>query len=142
VTVLPAEGDKILDEYTTNATGFVDPATGSTPGWGVSFVNGISGDLAKSLIEQIPPGSSQEVNVAVSVFGDTLGGDEVESATMTFPVFVCNECLVDCSTANPLGMGGPDCQSFPEGDFELGCFPGQDQPVPCQLAREPGEVCD
>jgi len=137
VNVLSADGATTYASFSTNAGGFVDPASGTDPGWGVSFVNAVSTPLAEDLRNELAAGESRELNVSVYVYGDTLGGDEVESSTLTFPLFVCNGCLVDCSTADDFG----DCSEFPPEGLELGCFPGQDEPVPCQLLREPEDFC-
>lgn len=125
VTVLAVAGNTVLDSFTTNASGFVHPSSGENPGYGVSLVNAIPQRLNLALAA----GETRELNIAVNVFGDTLGGDEVESSTFTFPVFACNGCLLDCSTANP---ADGTCDFSAEADLDVGCFPGQDGPVPCQ----------
>ncbi len=137
VTVLEAGADeRELFAFTTNASGFVDPASGSDPGWGLSIVHAIPSDLEAQL--GLGLGEAIELNVAVSVFGDTLGGDEVESSTITFPIFVCRGCLVDCSTA---GFDG-SCRTVPEGgELDVYCNPGQDAPTPCQYSGDADAIC-
>ena len=138
VEVLSADGSETLASFSTNAGGFVDPASGENPGWGVTFVNAVSSDLAERLDGELAPLASRELNVSVYVYGDTLGGDEVESSTLTYPLFVCKGCLVDCSTGNvTTGM----CDTYPEGGLEVGCFPGQDGLTPCQLLTDPSQFC-
>ena len=137
VTVLEAGSNEELDSFTTNASGFVDPASGSNPGWGLSIVHAIPSRLEERLALQL--NESIELNIAVSVFGDTLGGDEVESSTITFPVFACRGCLVDCSTA---GFDGT-CSTVPEStDLEVHCYPGQDAPTPCQYSDDAAAICE
>lgn len=129
VSVNTATG-QTLAEYTTNATGFADPARGDTPGWGVSVVAITpAGLLTRSGVANNE--SWSELNIAVSIFGDTLGGDEIESNTLTFPVFVCDGCLLDCSTVRE----GTD-QCLITQDVPNSCFPGQDEPTPCQYSRD------
>lgn len=137
VNVLSADGSATRASFSTNAGGFVDPAAGSDPGWGISFVNAVSTSLAAELRDSLEPYTSEELNISVYVYGDTLGGDEVESSTLTFPLYVCNGCLVDCSTADDFG----DCTEFPPEGLDLSCFPGQDAPVPCQLLSDPDQFC-
>lgn len=137
VNVLSADGTASLASFSTNAGGFVDPASGTDPGWGVSFVNVVSSELARSLQDSLAANASQELNISVYVYGDTLGGDEIESSTLTFPLYVCNGCLVDCSTASDFD----DCTQFPPDGLELSCFPGQDAPIPCQLLEDPDQFC-
>jgi hypothetical protein len=129
VSVNTADG-QVLTEYTTNATGFADPARGENPGWGWSSVALTpSGFLSRGNLAG--NGNLSELNIAVSVFGDTLGGDEVESNTFTFPIFVCDGCLLDCSTATGTG----DVCNLAE-DVSNTCSPGQDEPTPCQFSRD------
>ena len=130
VSVRTADGT-VLSEYTTNATGFADPARGENPGWGATVVALTPSGLLD--------GSIEEINVAVSVFGDTLGGDEIESNTLTYPIFVCTGCLVDCSTAL---SGTGECSTTEQ--VEAVCLPGQDEATPCQYSievRNGGEPC-
>ena len=137
VNVLSADGTSTLSSFSTNAGGFVDPSSGTDPGWGVSFVNAVSNELATQLQSELALFESRELNISVYVYGDTLGGDEVESSTLTFPLFVCNGCLVDCSTADSVGR----CDVFPPEGLELSCFPGQDSALPCQLLTDPEAYC-
>lgn len=137
VNVLSADGAVTRASFSTNAGGFVDPASGTDPGWGVSFVNAVSTELAQELRGSLAPFATEELNISVYVYGDTLGGDEIESSTLTFPLYVCNGCLVDCSTASDFD----NCEQFPPDGLELSCFPGQDSPVPCQLVEDPDQFC-
>lgn len=137
VNVLSADGTASRASFSTNAGGFVDPASGTDPGWGVSFVNAVPTSLVQELRDSLAPFASEELNVSVYVYGDTLGGDEVESSTLTFPLYVCNGCLVDCSTASDFDS----CDEFPPDGLELNCFPGQDAPVPCQLVDGSDQFC-
>lgn len=137
VNVLSADGAVTRASFSTNAGGFVDPASGTDPGWGVSFVNAVSSDLARELRESLAPFETEELNISVYVYGDTLGGDEVESSTLTFPLYVCNGCLVDCSTASDF----ESCAQFPSDGLELSCFPGQDDLYPCQLVPNADQYC-
>ena len=90
----------------------------------MSFVNAISSDLARQLREELALFQSQELNISVYVYGDTLGGDEVESSTLTFPLFVCNGCLVDCSSADDNGS----CDNFPPKASSSAAFLGRMPP--------------
>lgn len=123
----PATGKSRL-KFTTDATGFVDPASGTTPGYGVVWAKIIPGSLGL--------GPNQNVTVKVHVFGDTLGGREIESTDLTYPVSTCNGCLVSFPSdaydpANPSAgcTGDPGSATEP-------CFIGQDQPVDCRLCTQ------
>jgi hypothetical protein len=123
VTLLTETGSSIT-EFTVPGTGFVDPGTSDEPGYGV---------MAAMLI---PPGVGSDgtrIVVEVRVFGTTLGGDEIESATLTFPITVCSGCLVtypveaiDPITGQCVLIDGQDPPDPP-------CRPGQDDPVDCRL---------
>lgn len=139
VEVTSADGSRTYASFSTNAGGFIDPASGENPGYGITFVNAISGELAGELRGSLALGESEELNVSVYVYGDTLGNDEVESSTLTYPLFACNGCLVDCSTGN---LSSGSCKSYPEDGLEVGCFPGQDTLTPCQLVlTDPDPYC-
>jgi hypothetical protein len=91
-------------------------------------VSGIPG------IEGLAAGASTRINVAVRVFGETLGGQEIESSELLFPIAVCNGCLISFPTtaidptSNACNRGIP-----PE---EKPCKPGQDEPVDCRLCQQ------
>ncbi len=58
-----------------------------------------------------------QVVAEVRVFGD-LGGDEIESDTFSYPVTVCNDCIVnnvgECPTMAEVRTGNP-CNPFQDG---------------------------
>ena len=114
-----------LKSFSTDATGFVDPATGSTPSYGVVYVKLIPSSLNLA--------ANTQVTVQVHVYGDTLGGRSIESNDLTFPITTCAGCLVDFPAgafdpANP----GAGCTGDP-GSATAPCFFGQDDPVDCRL---------
>jgi hypothetical protein len=116
VTVLTDTGEQIA-EYSVPGTGFVDPGSSDEPGYGI---------LSAMIL---PPNaaSSGTVVTKVRVFGTTLGGDEIESATLTFPIVICSNCLVS-NPVLPGEQGNPPCR------------PGQDDYVDCAFlpAGHPG----
>ena len=127
----PSQGENSapIVEYTTDGTGFVDPGAGTNPGYGIMYA------------ELIPSGlqlSTTRVNVAVRVFGDTLGGDEIESNQLTFPISICTGCLIDFTRSASDGT----CLT---GDLGSGtaapCRPGQDDPVPCETCAAKKVEC-
>lgn len=126
VTVLDS-GQSEVASFTVPGTGFVDPGTGDDPGYGVMFA------------ELIPAGvgqSGQTMVVEVRVFGDTLGGDEITSAALTFPVSVCTGCLVSYPAAadDPV-QPGYQCVTSSQGDtgIDIPCNFGQDDVIDCRL---------
>ncbi|HMJ10785.1 MAG TPA: hypothetical protein VK524_05230, partial [Polyangiaceae bacterium] len=124
---------KQLVEYTTDGTGFVDPSDGSTPGFGIMSV------------ELIPPGlanlpDNTDVVVGVRVFGDTLGGREVESSQLTFPIFVCNGCLVSYPNV-AIDPASRACNSTEVPSDPPPCQVGQDDAVDCRYCAGSTGAC-
>jgi hypothetical protein len=112
-------------EFTVNGTGFVDPGSGNEPGYGLAAATLVPPNVGA-------PGGAP-VLVKVRVFGETLGGEEIESSELTFPVSVCDGCLVryPIEADNPANPGY-DCTST-EGNPEEPCYFGQDDPIDCRL---------
>jgi hypothetical protein len=105
----------------------------------------------------IPPQANPPVNTVVTVFvrvyGRTLGGMEIESNELAFPIAICEGCLVSF----PLDADNPatpeyDCTSFdiassvgggslPSPDDQP-CWLGQDAYTDCRYcAGSHPEVC-
>jgi hypothetical protein len=128
-----------LAEFSTVGTGFVDPAAGADPSYAVMFVDMIPPSVSPSL----PDG---RVVARVRVFGDTLGGEEVTSSELAFPIDVCTGCLIfyPAEAADPT-QGTFMCQANvaatgTETDT-LPCEPGQDQLIPCTLCAATHPMC-
>jgi hypothetical protein len=87
----------------------------------------------------------------VKVFGTTLGGQELESAELRFPIEVCTGCLIYYppsaydSTLDPnepyLCATSPVTALGEDAEGVLGCFPGQDRPVSCIHCSAFSEIC-
>lgn len=119
---------KSLTSYTTDATGFIDPASGTTPGYGIVW--------AKIIPASLKLAANMTVTVKVHVFGETLGGRSIESTDLTYPISTCNGCLVSFpSNAYDPANPGAGCTGDP-GSATLPCFTGQDQPIDCRLCRQ------
>ena len=126
------QGDRLL-HYTADGTGFVDPGDGTNPGFGIMSV------------ELIPPGANipdnTEVIVGVRVFGDTLGGREIESSELTFPIFICSGCLVSYPTI-AIDQASGACSSAEEPSDPPPCVVGQDDAVDCRYCAESIPQCE
>jgi hypothetical protein len=131
VTVSDSAGGT-LDEFTTIGTGFVDPASGEEPGYGVMFAPLVNaGRIGASGT------ATTLVSVSVRVFGETLGGEEIESADLTFPIVLCNGCLVayPASAANPTAPTY-ECTATTDAVIDPPCFFGQDHAIDCRLCAD------
>lgn len=100
----------LLDSFSQPIAGFVDVGTGTDPGWGVTDVMLVSENA--SLAAAAAGGG--EVVSQVKIYGETLGGLEVETGFWTFPVVICPGCVTIVEPES--------C----EDDFVGGCFAGQD----------------
>jgi len=134
VSVLDASGavlsraDGSTAEFNTPATGFIDPGSGSTPGYGLAFVELIDATLAANLGSAAQgSGVVQQVVASVILRGRTLGGTEIASGEFQFPIKVCFGCLCDkascCATTT--------CQD-PAAMFDKNCHPGFDAVTDCR----------
>lgn len=127
-----------LGEFTSPTQGTIEPASGTTASFQDMFIVGIDSAIATSLRAKLPSRSDKlSVLVNFKAFGVTGGGIEVESDEYTFPVSVCNGCLVDFSSGTDPAQPAPNCAKSLETstDIVFPCFQGQDQVVACQLCQ-------
>jgi hypothetical protein len=82
-----SQGKELVPPFSSIGTGFVDASDGEDAAPAAMFATLIPASVAPSL----PRGT---VVVKVRVFGTTLGGEDVESAELLFPIEVCDGCLV------------------------------------------------
>jgi hypothetical protein len=100
--------DSELGAFTIPGNGFIDPATGIIPGWGlfetvlvdVSTSVGILGRLCQGssgCTDGVPTGRLDRVGriiAKVKVYGRTLGGTEIETGEFKFPIETCFGCSI------------------------------------------------
>ncbi len=111
-----------LDEFSTTASGVIDPAEGSEPGYGFASVILIPPDVG-----------ANEVVATVRVFGRTLGGEEIESAEFSFPIELCDKCLIQFpGDADNPATPEYDCTPSEDDPISTSCAPGQDSPIDCR----------
>jgi hypothetical protein len=122
---------------TVLTSGIIEPASGTAPSY-----TAISATLmdAKAVAHFTPPvGQATKLAVVyVSFYGQTLGGQSVESNQFQFPVDVCAGCLVYFPP-------GAKAQNYCSGAVAStgtahACVTGQDQSVDCQVCY-PLAVC-
>lgn len=136
-------GEPLVEPFSSTATGFVDAAQGTDPSLSVMYASLIPPSVAGDL----PQGT---VVAKVRVFGTTLGGQEVESSELLFPIEVCDGCLVAYpASARDLTEQGTEyvCKSAttaedaPSGDEALPCQLGIDLPAPCTTCSGVYAIC-
>jgi hypothetical protein len=120
------QGKELVPAFSAIGTGFVDASEGTDAAPAAMFATLIPASIAQTL----PPGT---VVSKVRVFGTTLGGEDVESAELLFPILVCDGCLVSFpASARDLTADGNKYQCLLATD-ENTASPGADEALPCEL---------
>jgi hypothetical protein len=129
------QGAELVPAFSAIGTGFVNASDGTDAAPAVMFASLIPSSVAGSL----PAGT---VVSKVRVFGTTLGGEDVESSELLFPIEVCDGCLVSypASARDPAAdsanyqckLTATDTTAATSADTTtLPCELGIDFPVPC-----------
>lgn len=140
VRVTTPNGEPI-NEFSTPVSGFIDPQSNNVPDFGpVSVVLIDAGTVRK-----LSPNGQLITSVVANVkmFGQTLGGVDVESGELQYPIDICAGCLVDFSSGDDPARAGRDC-SLPLEDSSTQTGPctfGQDEGVPCQYCVNTIPAC-
>lgn len=143
ITIEDAQGHPLVPKFSTIGTGLADPSDGTSPGISAMFVTIIPSTVAG----QLPAGT---VVSKVRVFGTTLGGEDVESSELLYPIEICNGCLVTYPASDrDLTADGTDYQCKQGTDSAnmdnsadaLPCSLGIDLPVHCSLCSNVSDVC-
>lgn len=112
------EADNDLGEFTVPAQGQIVPGSGQEAGYGVVYAE---------LLRPVSDFTGQVVIVNVQVYGETLGGEEVESNWYRFPIRVVSGMLIEF----PAGVGLGGACDHVETSKKSSCFIGQDGLTPC-----------
>jgi len=135
VTIYNDVEEQIGDSFSEPGVGFVDVGTGEDPGYGV-----ISATL-------IPPNFPVAPNnlylIEVRAFGETLGGAEITSAALRFPIYTCEGCLISypLEAADPAQLPTYVCLGEEAPEDEPPCRIGQDDYVDCRLCAATDPLC-
>jgi hypothetical protein len=137
-----SQGKSLAPAFSSVGSGFVDASAGTDPAFSVMFTTLVPASIAS----QLPLGT---VVAKVRVFGTSLGGRDIESAELGFPIEICEGCLVSypaedrdltsdtdeykCKVATDMPSSG--------GDVDLPCQLGIDIPAPCMLCSGISDVC-
>ena len=134
----PVDGSVQMDN-TVLASATLDPGTGTTPSYaavGVTMMN-------SAALAHFDPGSrTNPARLAVAyvkVFGQTLGGQSLESNEFQFPISVCHGCLVDIPVD---ALKNDWCKTTHAASSTVlsPCRIGQDQAIDCSLCY-PNPAC-
>ncbi len=128
----------LIGEFTSLATGFVDPQLNNQPSFGPMNVIAIDAPTMAKIADGLAVGQTKLVVANVKAFGKTLGGVDLESGEYQFPIRVCNGCLLTFEGSDPAFPG--ECRAPTTdtggGSEQLPCFPGQDEVTPCWLCLD------
>jgi hypothetical protein len=137
------QGDQLVSPFSSTATGFVDAASGTEPSLSIMYASLIPPSVAGKL-------TAGTVVAKVRVFGTTLGGEDVESSELLFPIEVCDGCLITYpAEARDLTADGTEYQCLSaasetgstSSDVELPCELGIDIPAPCTVCSGVYDIC-
>ncbi|MGH7285916.1 MAG: hypothetical protein ACRELY_30730 [Polyangiaceae bacterium] len=136
-----------INSFTSLSSGFIDPGTGGVPSYGPIALTLIDPKTSSALASSIAASGvkTKEVIAHFTVFGQTAGGDDIESDEFQFPISVCNGCLVSfpADSVDPVESaangGAPNCDaavaSSSGGSTITPCVIGQDQVVDCRFCH-------
>ena len=132
-----------LNTFTRLSSATVYPATGTTPGYAPITVTAVDPGTATNAVAGMAKGGSVRVVTYVQFFGQTLGGESVQSDDFEFPVDLCDGCLVlfsatddnpssafpqpNCNLASAAAMSGTGSTS----SLPSPCLIGQDYSTDC-----------
>lgn len=120
------------DRFSTLVTGIVNPGDGTNPGVGVVSVNVLQPDVADGLLTELQAsGGTADLVAYVKLFGETLGGNDIETDFFQYPFTACAGCLVRFPAPED---GVVNCEST-SGITAVPCRVGQNVPVLCPLCK-------
>jgi hypothetical protein len=127
-----------LGEFTALTSATIDPAGTNAPSYGVVNVTLIDKPTMDRIAGGVTRANPRIVVANVKVFGQTLGGVDLESGEFQFPIRVCRGCLVSFAGGDDPNKDGIDCllplqTSGGGAATQLPCVPGQDEGTPCQF---------
>jgi hypothetical protein len=127
-------GASLSKSFSSTGTGFVNASEGTDPSLTIFYASLIPASEAIKL-------KVGTVVAKVRVFGTTLGGEDVESGELAFPIDVCRGCLVSFpSSARDLTADGPDFQcKLAAADMVAAATADADQP--CDLGIDIQAPC-
>lgn len=134
VTLL-TDQEETIAEFTVPGVGFVDVSSAEDPAYGV---------IATTLIPSgVGVSAGKLYLVEVRAFGETLGGTEVTSAPLRYPIYTCDRCLISypLDAADPAQLPTYVCTSTEKLEDEPPCYAGQDDYIDCRACAAIDPAC-
>jgi len=126
-------------EFTVPASGVISPDSSEDPGFGIINATLIPQTAGLALADELTSRGEVRTRVAeVRVFGQTIGGVDVESASIRYVIRVCEGCLVGFP---PGALNGTSCSRSADQTPEIPCYLGQDALVDCRLCAAYNPYC-
>lgn len=107
-----------LSAYTMPVSGFIDESVAGAEAYGLSHVVMIDPGVGSGISGG---GLGQTVVSRVKLYGENLGGIEVETGWWDYPIFVCDGCL------------GCECPDSVEAEYAKSCNVGNNESIDCRL---------
>lgn len=147
IQIFGTTGDTV--SFDSPATGLTNPASGTDPSLSAVFAQFIR---PQDMGNPANPddygviGAPGQIIVRVSIFGTTLGGQQIESGEYDFPILVCDGCLVtypaDAADTDADPNGPYLCSSSVDSAQESTiCTLGQDDLIPCTYCAAYSDIC-
>jgi hypothetical protein len=127
-----------LSTFTVLGSGYVDPASGGSPGLGTFSATLVDPATVERLRPDVMANGSRRVIVYARVYGQTTGGVRVQTGEFQFPVTICYGCLVTFPPDSvDLAQPKPNCLASTSQANTVGtpCVYGQDQGIDCRLCQ-------
>jgi hypothetical protein len=129
VQVVDPKTNAQIENNTVLTSAIVEPASGAQPSYTALNASVMNENAIAHFAPTATPNSRQLALVYVTFFGQTLGGQSIQSNQYQFPVDVCFGCLVTVPPGAPSGY----CQGkLPLASSDVACELGQDQLADCQ----------
>jgi hypothetical protein len=137
IRLTDTEGNRYIPDFSVYGSGTVNPGSGEEAGFGAFVAELIPSSVGETLLAELDGTPNTRTVIAnVKVFGETTGGQEIESAEFTFPITACWGCLVafPADAVGPeVGTNAPVCNQNVDKAAEAPCRLGQDARVDCRL---------
>jgi hypothetical protein len=129
-----------LDSFTQTAVITIPPSSGTTPGYAPLAVTILNSNVVNPIAARLAAFGrgvqTERVIASIRVFGQTLGGDSVESNLFGFPVDICYGCLVNFSPSENQVSPPPGVPAFQPNCLLAGSGTSSTTSVPCAIGQD------
>jgi hypothetical protein len=138
VQVVDPATNATIEDATVLTSAIIEPASGSVPSYAGAFLNIMDAAAIAHFTPSAPLAPSKIALVYVTFFGQTLGGQDLQSDQYQFPVDVCAGCLV----TYPAGEDPPTyCVGASTSAVFEACQSGMDQTTDCTYCSGTSTYC-